>query len=297
MIDFQQKLFDLKPDKDFFIGIDSDGCVFDTMEIKHKECFCPNYINYFNLQKISKYAREVWEFVNLYSKTRGTNRFKALIRTFELLSQRPEVMARNPEFIDLSQLKKWVERETKLGNPALEVYAEKVSNKTIDLILEWSLAVNKSVKEIVRNVPPFPFVNESLDMLCKNADAIVVSSTPVEALEREWKEQNINKYVKVIAGQEYGSKKEHLEYAAKNKYDKNRILMIGDAPGDYQAAIENDVLFYPINPGGEEESWERFYKEALDKFFAETYAGDYEESLIREFDQHLPELPTWRTEK
>ena len=265
------------------------------MEIKHKECFCPNYINYFELQKISKYAREVWEFVNLYSKTRGTNRFKALIRAFELLPQRPEVTARDPEFIDLTPLKNWVEVETKLGNPALQAHAEKVNDKTINLILEWSLAVNRSVKEIVRNVPPFPFVNESLDKLSKSADAIVVSSTPVEALEREWKEQEIDQYVKVIAGQEFGSKKEHLQYAAMEKYDRNKILMIGDAPGDYQAAKINDVLFYPINPGNEEAAWERFYNEALNKFFEESYAGDYEKELIDEFDKHLPEHPPWRT--
>lgn len=290
-----EKLINLKPQNEFFIGIDSDGCVFDTMEIKHKECFCPNYINYFELQKISKYAREVWEFVNLYSKTRGTNRFKALIRAFELLPQRPEVRARNPKFIDLSPLRMWVERETKLGNPALQSHAEKVNNKTIDLILEWSLAVNRSIKEIVRNVPPFPFVDESLNKLSRKADAVVVSSTPVEALEREWKEQNIAKYVCAIAGQEFGSKKEHLQYAAKDKYDKNKILVIGDAPGDYKAAKENDVLFYPINPGDEETSWERFYKEALDKFFDGTYADDYEKQLIEEFDKHLPEHPPWRT--
>ena len=29
---------------EFFIGIDSDGCAFDTMEVKHKECFIPNII-------------------------------------------------------------------------------------------------------------------------------------------------------------------------------------------------------------------------------------------------------------
>ena len=68
----------LKPGKEFFIGIDSDGCVFDTMEIKQKECFCPMFIKHFQLQRISKYARETWEFVNLYSKTRGVNRFKAI---------------------------------------------------------------------------------------------------------------------------------------------------------------------------------------------------------------------------
>ena len=65
---------------DFFIGIDSDGCVFDTMEVKQKECFCPNFIRHFGFQAASKYAREVWEFVNLYSKTRGCNRFLAVAR-------------------------------------------------------------------------------------------------------------------------------------------------------------------------------------------------------------------------
>ena len=71
MSDPSQVLKDLKPAKEFFIGIDSDGCVFDTMEIKHKECFAPMFIKHFDLQAVSKYAREVWEFVNLYSKTRG----------------------------------------------------------------------------------------------------------------------------------------------------------------------------------------------------------------------------------
>ena len=53
--------------KKFLVCIDSDGCAFDTMEIKHKECFCPSYINYFGLQAVSKYARDAWDFANLYS--------------------------------------------------------------------------------------------------------------------------------------------------------------------------------------------------------------------------------------
>jgi len=36
MSDPAQVLKGFKPGKDFFIGIDSDGCVFDSMEIKHK---------------------------------------------------------------------------------------------------------------------------------------------------------------------------------------------------------------------------------------------------------------------
>ncbi len=70
--------------------------------------------------------------------------------------------------------------------------------------------------------------------------------------------------------------------------------LIGDAPGDYKAAKSNGALFYPINPGNEEVSWQRFYQEALDRFFAGTYAGEYEARLVKEFDACLPERPNWQ---
>ena len=82
--------------------------------------------------------------------------------------------------------------------------------------------------------------------------------------------------------------------AAKNKYPDLKILMIGDAPGDFKAAKTNGVLFFPINPGHEEDSWERFFKEGMDRFLTGTYAGDYEEELIKEFNTYLPEHPSWR---
>ena len=84
--DPQAPLSGFRKTKDFFIGIDSDGCAFDTMEVKHKECFIPNIIKFFDLAAISKYAREVAEFVNLYSYWRGVNRFPGLILTFDMLA-------------------------------------------------------------------------------------------------------------------------------------------------------------------------------------------------------------------
>lgn len=287
-------LEDLKPNKEFFIGIDSDGCVFDTMEIKQKECFCPALIKHFHLQKVSKYARETWEFVNLYSKTRGINRFKALIRAFELLAARPEVKARKAEVMNLAAVVEWTKKESKLGNPALFKYAAEVNDPVINATMGWSKEVNKLIEELVFDIPPFPFVNESLVKMGEKADLLVVSQTPLEALTREWQEHHIDHHVRLIAGQEYGTKTEHLKYAAKGKYADEKILMIGDAPGDFSAAKSNGVLFYPINPGHEEASWERFYSEALDKFFAGTYAGAYEAKLISEFDAYLPENPTWK---
>ncbi len=292
-----QQLKDLQPEKEFFVGIDSDGCVFDTMEIKHKECFCPNYINYFNLQRVSKYAREVWEFVNLYSKTRGANRFKALVRAIELLEKREEVIARNTKMLDFTPVKEWIAKETKLGNPTLKEYAAKNNIEIINLIYEWSVAVNEDVAKMVHDIPPFPFVKESLEKLTSRADAIVVSQTPVETLTREWEEHSIDGFVRLIAGQEYGTKKEHLAYAAGDKYDRNKILMVGDAPGDYKAAAENGFLFYPIIPGHEEESWEKFYNEAIDKFFNLEYEGTYQEKLLEDFENSLPENPPWEKTK
>jgi phosphoglycolate phosphatase-like HAD superfamily hydrolase len=292
--DPHQVLKDLVPQKDFFVGIDSDGCAFDTMEIKHKECFCPNTIMYWNLQVVSKYARDAWDFANLYSKTRGANRFLTLIQIMDLLRDRKEVQARNANIPDLTSLIEWTKKESKLGNPALERYAAEVNDPVIDQALRWSKAINETVAEMVHDIPPYPFMKESLVKLSEKADAMVVSSTPVEALKREWEENDMDGYMRLICGQEYGSKKEHLAYAAKGKYPDDQILMIGDAPGDMKAAKANGVLFYPINPGHEEDSWERFYKESMDKFFNKEYEGAYEAALIEEFESYLPEIPPWK---
>ena len=293
MNQLQDTLKALQPQKKFFIGIDSDGCAFDTMEIKHKECFCPNLIKHWNLQPISKYAREVWEFTNLYSKTRGANRFHTLIETFRLLALRQEVKDRKFTMPDIAPVIEWTRQETQLGNPVLTEYAKKVNNPVIDQALEWSLAVNRTVKDMVYGIAPFPWMRESLEKLHPHADAMVISQTPVEALEREWEENNIRDFVRIIAGQEYGTKTEHLALAAKGKYPDHRVLMIGDAPGDMKAAKNNGVLFFPINPGHEEASWKLFYEEALDRFLNESYAGSYEKELIREFTEYLPDKPRW----
>lgn len=289
-----KKLYDMKKEHDFFIGIDSDGCAFDTMEIKHKECFTPNIINYWDLQPVSKYAREAAEFVNLYSKWRGINRFPALINVIDLLSERKECLDRGFKPQDIQELRDWVKTETKLGNPALKVKVTSDPTPFMEKLLAWSTAVNDTITGMVRNVPPFPYLRESLENMIKNCDVIVVSATPNEALEREWEEHDINKYVKVIAGQEMGTKKEHLAIALEKGYDKNKMLMIGDAPGDYKSAKANGLLFYPVNPGNEEKSWKRFYEEAYSKFIDGTYKGAYEEALIAEFDTYLPDTPPWK---
>ncbi len=292
MSDPAQVLRDFRPSKEFFIGIDSDGCVFDSMEIKHKECFTPMFIKHFHLQAVSKYARECWDFVNLYSKTRGANRFPALVRALNLLRERPPVQARKVVVAETAALDEWIARETKLGNATLKAEVEG-GNKGLAQIKVWSDAVNRTIEDLVHGVPPFPLVRDSLEKLNSLADAMCISQTPADALKREWAEHGIDGFVKIIAGQEMGTKTEHLKFATTEKYGSNKVLMVGDAPGDQKAAKSNNALFFPIVPGREEASWERFFGEALDRFFQGTYAGAYEAALVKEFDASLPEHPAW----
>jgi phosphoglycolate phosphatase-like HAD superfamily hydrolase len=291
-MDAAQPLRDFRPEKKFFIGIDSDGCVFDSMEVKQKECFIPVFIKTFRLQAASKYARQTSEFVNLYSKTRGCNRFPALSLSLNLLRRRPEVIARRVAVADTRALDEWIARETRLGNDVLAAEIQS-GNQALAPFLAWSKAVNAAVADMVQSVPPFPLVRECLEKLTASADAMVISQTPGEALRREWTDNKMDSYVKLIAGQEMGTKGEHLKWAAGGKYPRENILMIGDAPGDYKAAKSNQALFFPVVPGHEEQSWQRLLAEGLGRFFAGTFAGAYEKELFAEFDASLPANPPW----
>lgn len=299
MSDPAKPLRELSKTKEFFVGIDSDGCVFDSMGIKQRECFCPWYIAYFGLQPVAEAARECKEFADLFSKTRGLNRHKTIVRILtELLPSHPQVIARGFEVPKFEYYCNWVNNpNSSLSDAglaaAIEAAGSPEEKAELTTVLQWSKKVNESVKEIVKNLPPFPYVRESLQKIMANADVIVCSQTPTEALEREWAEHGIEKYVRVIAGQEMGTKSEHLKIAIADKYKKQNCLMLGDAPGDEKAAKDNGIPFYPINPKDGEKSWKRFYEEAFDKFLAGKYIGEYENNLISEFHSQLPEDPSW----
>jgi phosphoglycolate phosphatase-like HAD superfamily hydrolase len=292
-VDYQSDLRNLIPGHEFFIGIDSDGCVFDSMEVKQKEFFIPIALKYFDLYAISKMLRETWEFVNLYSIYRGGNRFTSLIKVFELLKEREEINGNKIELPDLSSLKEWVKCETKLGNANLRRFLETHYDPDLDTVLRWSQAVNKDISDWLRNIPPFPHARSAIEKISATCDLIIVSQTPFEALEREWEEHDLKKFVSTIAAQEHGTKSEHIELAAKAKYPDSKILIIGDAKGDHDAARNNGVLFYPIIPGKEDKSWQRLIDEGLEKFFKGIYSGSYENELVSEFRSSLPEKPPW----
>jgi len=298
-VDPAKALKDFKPKHKFFVGIDSDGCAFDTMGIKQRECFCPWMIGYFGLQPVAQAARECKDFADLFSKTRGANRHKTSKRIIaDLLPNHPMTKARGFKVPQYPHYFAWVDDpKSLLSNDGLKQAIEKArspeAKAELELALAWSKKVNEAIGQIVKDMPPFPYVRESLEKIQPLADVIVVSATPGEALIREWQEHDIAGYAEVIAGQEMGTKAQHLEYATKGRYEKNHVLMVGDAPGDMKAARANNALFYPINPGDEVESWKRFHGEAFDRFIKGRYAGQYEAKLIAQFDACLPEKPPW----
>ena len=346
--DPQAGLKAFEPKHEFFVGIDSDGCTFDTMEVKHKYCFVVAVLQAYGLAALAQVLRDVWDFVNLYSKSRGCNRWLALRATFQYLIELTKYERFKPflaahlevieefikaadevEDIHLSNQGMLLFADSKLTTPSAQLLKKCIVADPVTVAISpmgqeivgaptdpesclvrlifWTHLVNGLVAIRVHDVPPFPFVRESLERLAPKADMICVSATPFDALSREWEEHDIAKYAALICGQEQGKKAEHIGLACGaeldgkggvaavgTRYPETRVLMIGDAPGDMKAGRANNALFYPINPGHEEASWRRFAEEAAGKFLAEQYAGDYEAKLIAEFDRYLPEQPPWK---
>jgi len=293
--DAARELVDFVPSKAFFVGIDSDGCAMDAMDIKHQECFTPTSIKFWDLQPVSTIARETALFVNLGSVTRGLNRWLALRQLLDLLRDRADVAERGVTIPDYPELTAFIDSPYPLSDVGVAAWAAANPSPTAERMIAWGDAVNAAIADMVHGCGPFPGVREAMEAMHDVVDEMTVSATPVEALRREWAEHGLARFMQVIAGQEMGSKAEHVQYAAVGKYPRSHILLIGDAPGDRDAAARAGCLYYPILPGAERESWHRFTAEALPRFLGGTFDGAYQDSLIEEFTAKLPDVVPWET--
>ncbi len=274
---------DFVREKEYLICIDSDGSAMDTMTTKHEKCFSPAAVEVWNLNNIEKIFLKRWNEINLYSKTRGINRFEGVVETFKGLKTEGLVLP------DIYNLEEWVKTTSELSNDSLRKEIEKKKeNEDLQLALKWSQMVNKRIaeeKEAISGI--FNGVETALSKIYDSADLAVVSSANYGALIEEWDNYNLTKYVEIILAQESGSKAANIADLQKKGYSIDKVLMIGDALGDLRSAKENNVLFYPILPGQEEKSWRKFVEESAKVFFAGGYQGAYEEQLILEFKNIL----------
>ena len=271
-------LDDFNRNRRFAVCVDSDGCAMDTMNIKHFRCFGPCMVDEWKLGAWREPILERWNEINLFSGTRGINRFKALAMALG------EIHARYTPVDGVELLTDWAEHAPELSNDA--VAAKAAEHPVFAKALRWSRAVNAAIEALPREeVKPFPRVKEALAEAHRRADVVVVSSANPEAVRDEWKRFALLEHVDLLCTQEMGSKAYCIGRLKEKGYDA--ILMCGDAPGDEQAARKNGVCYYPILVNREGESWQRFLDEALGRFLDGGFPGAYQEELIGAFRANL----------
>ena len=278
----KDRIEDFQKTKDFLVCVDSDGCAMDTMDVKHIEAFGPQAVNIWNLDHIKDHFLKVWNDINLYTKTRGINRFKGVVTTFAALE------AEGIEMPDISSFKKWAETTNELSAPSLERAIAETNDEQLKKALEWSHAVNRTIEEkLAGNDKPVEGAKEGLEAANNVANVAIVSSANGVAVLDEWTRHELAVHVDVMLGQEAGTKAYCIEQMKKFGFDNTHVLMVGDAPGDLDAAEKNGVFYYPILVGKEKFSWDRFQNEALGKFIDGSFEGAYQQQLIEEFNSNL----------
>ena len=271
-------LDEFKRNQRFAVCVDSDGCAMDTMNIKHIRCFGPCMVEEWGLEKWRDAILERWNEINLYSGTRGINRFKGLAMALSEIHEQYTPI----DGIDL--LMTWAETAPELSNDAVALKARE--HPVFEKALRWSRAVNAAIEALPpEEVKPFAHVREALAAAHRQADVVVVSSANPEAVREEWKRFALLPHVDLLCTQEMGSKAYCIGKLKEKGYDA--ILMCGDAPGDEQATRKNQALYYPILVNHEAESWQRFLDEALDRFLKNEFAGSYQQALLDAFHKNL----------
>lgn len=267
--------------QNFLVCVDSDGCVMDTMNVKHERFFGPFAADVFGIKDRDTFLKD-WNRINLFSSTRGINRFKALVLTLE------EAAKRGEDFGEISNLKEWATHASSLSNGSLETLLQEKDSEDLKKALDWSQRVNHGIEtELAGEDRPFPGVKESLEQITELTDVAIVSSANSEAINSEWNRHELMPSVDVTYGQESGTKAEAIASLLTKGYEKDHVLMVGDAPGDEKAATSNGVLYFPILFGKEEECWKRLREEAVPKFLNGEFAGEYQKGLLQEFHDLL----------
>ena len=269
-------LNDYQKRKQRLICVDSDGCVMNTMSIKHVQCFGPCLVREWELWQFEADILARWNELNLYTLTRGINRFKGLALLLREIDKRDHPIA------GVEDIVRFAECSPELSSAALKREIERRPHGlALKKALAWSNAVNRAVDALPMSAKmPFQGAKEGLAYAHSQADVAVVSSANFEAIIEEWRHWDLLQYVDVVCAQESGGKAECLQRLTAKGYGQGDVLMCGDAPADLQAARSAGVAFYPILAGREEESWAAF-PAVVDAFLSGGYEREQQERCYR----------------
>ena len=267
---------------EYLICVDSDGCAMDTMNIKHFRCFGPCMVEEWGLEEWKEAILTRWNDINLFTMTRGINRFKGLAMALR------EINDQYTPIEDIEKLEQWVETSKELSNGAIVKYLEENPSIVLEKALSWSKKVNASIDELsFDEKKPYEGVLEGLKFAHEVADIAIVSSANYEAVIDEWDYYKLLDHVDIVMAQNVGSKAFCIAELLKKGYDVDKVLMTGDAPGDLDAANKNGVFYFPILVNKEKESWVEFKETAVNTLLAGKYVGEYQDKKIAEFKDNL----------
>lgn len=275
-------LSEYKRKKDYLVCVDSDGCAMDTMDCKHIHCFGPCMVAEWGLDQWKDEILARWNDINLYTMTRGINRFKGLNMMLT------EVNEKYTPIEALADLTAWVNSGAAPSNDALQKAIDETDSPILKKAMSWSKAVNAAIVDLPEELKkPFPGAKEGLAAASAIADVAIVSSANRDAVMEEWTKHKLLDHVDIVLAQDMGSKAHCIEEMLKFGYAPDHVLMCGDAPGDMDAAKQNGVLYFPIRVRQEKESWDQFVGEALGHLQNGTYAGAYQQAVIDAFLANL----------
>lgn len=267
--------------REFLICIDSDGCVMNTMDVKHMRCFGPCLVYEWDLGEYRDEIIRLWRKVNLLSVSRGVNRFQGLAKVLKSIHEN------YTEVEGLEEYLRWTESAQELSDKSLEEAYAKTENICMKKALDWSRLVNQSMAMVSdTKKPPFEGTEDALRLAREYADIVILTAANRQEINKEWEVFELAQYTDLLMSQETGRKEECLKTLLEKGYERDHVLMVGDAPADLAAAQGAGVLFYPILAYQERESWEKFSK-ALECFTEGRYAGAYQEERIKEFQENL----------
>ena len=255
---------------DYLICVDSDGCVMDTMNCKHFHCFGPCMVTEWGLEAWKDAILERWNVINLFSMTRGINRFKGLAMALG------EINRQYTPIQGISHLQHWADTAPALSNDGVAKAIAEATDPDAKLVLSkalsWSKAVNAAIVQLDEALKvPYAGAYEGLAAAHTFADVAMVSSANRDAVEEEWGKFGLLSHTDIVLAQDIGSKAACIAEMLKFGYATDKVLMIGDAPGDSDAAEKNGVHYYPILVNHEKESWD----EAIAVAFEKLRGGDY----------------------
>lgn len=254
----------------YLICVDSDGCVMDTMNCKHFHCFGPCMVAEWHLDGWREAILQRWNEINLFSMTRGINRFKGLAMALQ------EIDGKYTKITGVDALVHWANTAPALSNDALAKAIEEATDadtkQILSKALSWSKAVNAAIVDLDEALKvPYAGAAEGLAAAHSFADVAMVSSANRDAVEEEWGKFGLLAHTDIVLAQDIGSKAACIAEMLKFGYDPEKVLMIGDAPGDRDAARKNGVHYFPILVNHEKESWD----EAISTAFPQLQSGAY----------------------